>query len=63
MLDKNLKEMPLEELQKLRSISEKNLALSKLHRQGANVIVYNKNRLEQIQKAIHDKQGDSLSQK
>ena len=61
MLDKSLKEMPLDELQKLLSISEKNLALSKLYRQGANVIVHNKNRLEKIQKAILDKKGDPHS--
>jgi len=61
MLDKSLKEMQLDELQKLLSISEKNLALSKLYRQGSDVIAHNKNRLDQIQKAILDKQGDLLS--
>ena len=61
MLDKSLKEMPLDELQKLLSISEKNLALSKLYRQGSDVIAHNKNRLDQIQKAILDKRGDLLS--
>ena len=61
MLDKSLKEMPLDELQKLLSITEKNLALSKLYRQGADVIVHNKNRLEQIQEAILDKREDHLS--
>ena len=61
MSDKTLKELPLDELQKLLSISEKNLALSKLYRQGADVIVHNKNRLEKIQKAILDKRGNPLS--
>jgi len=59
MLDKNLKEMPLEELKKLLSVSEKNLSLSKLYRQGADVIAHNKNQLEKIQKAIVDKEGES----
>ena len=59
MLDKNLKEMPLEELKKLLSLSEKNLSLSKLYRQGADVIAHNKNQLEKIQKAIVDKEGES----
>jgi hypothetical protein len=61
MLNKSLKEMTLDELQKLLTISEKNLALSKLHRHGASVIVHNKNRLEQIQKAILDKKKDLLA--
>ena len=59
MLDKNLKEMPLDELKKLLSVSEKNLSLSKLYRQGADVIAHNKNQLEKIQKAIVDKEGES----
>ncbi len=59
MLDKNLKEMPLDELKKLLSLSEKNLSLSKLYRQGADVIAHNKNQLEKIQKAIVDKEGES----
>ena len=46
---------------KLLSISEKNLALSRLYRQGADVVVHNKNRLEKIQKAILDKRGESPS--
>ena len=59
MLDKNLKDMPLAELKKLLSISQKNLSLSKLYRQGAEVIAHNKNQLEKIQKAIVDKEGES----
>ena len=59
MFDKNLKDMPLDELKKLLSISQKNLSLSQLYRQGADVIAHNKNQLEKIQKAIVDKEGES----
>ena len=61
MLGKSLKDMSLDELQKLLSISEKNLVLSRLHKQGAEVIRYNKSRVEEIQKTIRDKEGDHLS--
>jgi len=60
MLDKNLKEMPMDELVKLLAVSEKNLSLSKLYRQGADVVAQNKNQMEKIQKAILDKCGDPL---
>ena len=59
MSDKNLKEMPLDELKKLLSLSQKNLSLSQLYRQGADVVAHNKNQLEKIQKAIVDKEGES----
>ena len=61
MLDKDLKELPLHELQRLLSVCEKNLALSKLYRQGANVIAHNKTQVEKIQKAILEKRGEPLA--
>lgn len=63
MLDKNLKDMPMDELQKLLSACQKNLAISQIYRQGTDVVARNKNQLEKIQKAIVDKGEDPLSSK
>jgi hypothetical protein len=63
MSDKNLRDMPMDELQKLLSACQKNLSLSQLYRQGTDVVARNKNQLEKIQKAIVDKGGQPLSSK
>ncbi len=56
----NMKELPLNELLKLLAVSQRNFALSRLYRQGADTIEQNKRQLEKIQKAISDKQEDSI---
>jgi hypothetical protein len=60
MLKENLKQLPLDDLLNLLAVSERNLALSRLYNQGADVVQQNKNQLEKLQKAIADKRGDPL---
>ena len=57
MLEQNLKQRSLDDLLILLAASERNLALSKLYKQGAAVIQQNKNQFEKVQKAIADKRG------
>jgi hypothetical protein len=58
MLEQNLKQRSLDDLLILLTTSQRNLALSKLYKQGADVIQQNKNQLEKVQKAIVDKRGN-----
>jgi len=60
MLQENLKQKSLDDLLQLLAVSQRNLALSKLYNQGADVVQQNKNQLEKVQKAIVDKRGDPL---
>lgn len=60
MTDTHLKQKSVDELLILLGTAQKNLALSKLHNQGASVIQQNKNQLLRVQKAIVDKRGDPL---
>ena len=60
MLEQNLKQRSLDDLLILLATSQKNLAFSKLYKQGADVIQQNKNQLEKVQKAIVDKRGKSF---
>jgi len=63
MLKENLKELPLDDLLILLATSQKNFAVSKLYKQGADVIQQNKNQLEKVQKAIVDKRENVFPQK
>lgn len=58
MLEQNLKQRSLDDLRILLATSQRNLELSKLYKQGADVIQQNKNQLEKVQKAIVDKRGN-----
>ena len=58
MLEQNLKQRSLDDLSILLATSQRNLELSKLYKQGADVIQQNKNQLEKVQKAIVDKRGN-----
>jgi hypothetical protein len=58
MLEQNLKQRSLDDLRILLATSQRNLELSKLYKQGADVIQQNKNQLEKVQKAIADKRGN-----
>lgn len=60
MLQENLKQKSLDELLILLGTAQKNLALSKLYNQGADVIQQNKTQVEKVQKAIADKRGNPL---
>ena len=60
MSDENLKKQSLDDLQRLLATSQKNLALSRLYNQGAEVIQHNKTQLAKVEKAIVDKRGDLL---
>ena len=60
MTGNNLKELPFEELLKRLRTAQKNLALSQLYHQGAEVVQQNKQQLEKVQKAIVDKRGDPI---
>ena len=60
MTEENLKELPLDELLKLLSVSQRNLAMAKLYNHGADIVQHNKNQLEKVQKAIVNKQKDPL---
>jgi hypothetical protein len=60
MLQENLKQKSLDDLLQLLAVSQRNLALSRLYNQGADVIQQNKNHLEKVQKAIVEKRGDPL---
>jgi hypothetical protein len=62
MLEENLKQLPLDDLLNLLAVSQRNLELSKLYRQGADVVEHNKSQLEKVQKAIVNKRGDPLPQ-
>lgn len=60
MLEENLKKRSLDDLLNLLATSQRNLALSKLYNQGADVIQQNKTQVEKVQKVIVDKGGDPL---
>jgi hypothetical protein len=60
MLKENLKQLPLDDLLNLLAVSQRNLAVSRLYNQGADVVQQNKNQLEKVQNAIADKRGDPL---
>lgn len=60
MSEESMKQLPIDDLLKLLATSQRNLALSKLYRQGTDVIQHNKNQLEKVQKAIVDKRGDPI---
>ena len=62
MLEENLKHRSLDDLLKLLAASQRNLALSQLYNQGAEVVHQNKRQLEKVQKAIVDKRGDPIPQ-
>lgn len=63
MLQEDMKQKSLDELLQLLAVSQRNLALSKLYNQGAEVIQQNKNQLDKVQRAIVDKRGDPFPNK
>jgi len=60
MLDNKLKDLPLEDLMKLLAISQRNLKLSQLFKQGSNVIALNTKHLEKVEKAIADRKKSHI---
>lgn len=52
MTEENLKKLSLDELQKLLSVSQRNLETARLYNQGTDIVQHNKNQLEKVQKAI-----------
>ena len=60
MLEDKLKDLPLEELLKLLAVSQRNLKLSQLFKQGTNVIELNKKHLDKVQKAIVEKRKNAI---
>jgi len=61
MLNDKLKDLPLEELLKLLAISQRNLKLSQLFKQGTNVIELNKKQLDKVQKAIAENRKNAIT--
>ena len=60
MLEDKLKDLPLEELLKLLSVSQRNLKLSQLFKQGTNVIELNKKQLDKVQKALVERRKNAI---
>ena len=60
MLEDKLKNLSLEELLKLLAVSQRNLKLSQLFKQGTNVIELNKKHLDKVQKAIAEKRKNAI---
>ena len=60
MLEDKLKDLSLEELLKLLAVSQRNLKLSQLFKQGTNVIELNKKHLDKVQKAIAEKRKNAI---
>ena len=60
MLEDKLKDLSLEELLKLLAVSQRNLKLSQLFKQGTNVIELNKKHLDKVQKAIAEKRKNTI---
>jgi hypothetical protein len=60
MLDDKLKDLPLEELLKLLAVSQRNLKLSQLFKQGTNVIELNKKHLDKVQKAVAERRKNAI---
>ena len=56
----NMKDLHLDELQKLLTTAQRNLTLSQMYRQGSAVIEHNKRQIEKVQAAIANKLGDPL---
>ena len=61
MLEDKLKNLPLEELLKLLAVSQRNLKLSQLFKQGTNVIELNKKHLDKVQKAVAEKRKNAIA--
>jgi len=60
MLEDKLKDLSLEELLKLLAVSQRNLKLSQLFKQGTNVIELNKKHLDKVQKAVVEKRKNAI---
>lgn len=60
MLEDKLKYLSLEELLKLLAVSQRNLKLSQLFKQGTNIIELNKTHLDKVQKAIAEKRKAAI---
>jgi len=60
MLEDKLKDLPLEELLKLLSVSQRNLKLSQLFKQGTNVIELNMKQLDKVQKALAERRKNAI---
>ena len=60
---KNMKELSLDNLVELLAKAQRNLTLSQMYRQGAEVIQHNKRQIENLQAAIAVKRGDPLPDK
>ena len=54
------KNLSLEELLKLLAVSQRNLKLSQLFKQGTNVIELNIKHLDKVQKAIAEKRKNAI---
>jgi len=60
MLEDKLKNLSLEELLKLLAVSQRNLKLSQLFKQGTNVIELNIKHLDKVQKAIAERRKNAI---
>ena len=60
MLEDKLKYLSLEELLKLLAVSQRNLKLSQLFKQGTNIIELNKTHLDKVQKAIAERRKNAI---
>lgn len=58
MTEENLKKLSFDELQKLLTVSQRNLETARLYNQGTDIVQHNKNQLEKIQKVIVSKRED-----
>ena len=60
MLEDKLRDLPLEELLKLLAVSQRNLKLSQLFKQGTNVIELNMKQLDTVQKALAERRKNAI---
>ena len=60
MLEDKLKDLSLEELLRLLSVSQRNLKLSQLFKQGTNIIELNKKQLDKVQKALAERRKNAI---